>query len=309
MGSNAATARGVQQTGVFPVVRLGVLVYVAQIDSRHATAESFAASSNRSRRPFGFSSLLPSTLFSTLFRRHTISKVVDDVPDFPGDGPVALYTFDTLESLKRHHQLILANKPDMMPNTKKAIELACSTEVFCPVYSDQVQRRKWWDTVEGLIKPVFDYFRKKVYEEGAPQLAVFRALRLFDPTFMAGLSEAAVLPSLITEDLAALKFVQPFKDALKSELSTYRQLASNHDGKEALSFFRAHEEELPTFAAMCRKAVLMVPSSAGAERVLSFLKRDVSDHQHQKLSDIRTLHVMMKYNDRSLRPRGGPNQG
>ena len=62
---------------------------------------------------------------------------------------------------------------------------------------------------------------------------------------------------------------------------------------------------LPVTASVCEMVILLHPTSAPAERVLSLLSNNLHKHQHGKLEDIRELHIMQKYNERALTSRGG----
>lgn len=69
---------------------------------------------------------------------------------------------------------------------------------------------------------------------------------------------------------------------------------------DPVQWWRKHGEELPRWSKALEKALLVQPSSAGAERVFSLLSNTFGDHQYNSLEDYIETSLMLQYNKRSL---------
>ena len=70
-----------------------------------------------------------------------------------------------------------------------------------------------------------------------------------------------------------------------------------------MKFWKAHWQDIPTIAKLERYCITITPSSAGAERVFSIMKRMFSKNQMTAaLQDYTEASVMLAYNGQPARP-------
>ena len=85
---------------------------------------------------------------------------------------------------------------------------------------------------------------------------------------------------------------------MKSELPTYLSLAADvFPDVTVTSWWKNHEQEIPSGGAACKLMLLVQLSSAAAERVFSILENSFSKQQTQSLEDYVSLSVMLQYNN------------
>ena len=85
----------------------------------------------------------------------------------------------------------------------------------------------------------------------------------------------------------------------KSELPTFSAKADGVSvSVDVLQWWKNHETELPSWSSVCKKALLIQPSSAAAERVFSILQNLFNEKQTLSLQDYIESSVMLQYNTR-----------
>ena len=127
-------------------------------------------------------------------------------------------------------------------------------------------------------------------------LLAFKASRYFSPSQLNELK-----PS--TSDVDGLKSFSFLSSQLiaqmKSELPRYLSLAEDvSPDVNVTSWWKNHEQEIPSWGAACKLMLLVQPSSAAAERVFSLLENSFLKHQTKSLEDHVSLSVMVQYNNR-----------
>ena len=119
-------------------------------------------------------------------------------------------------------------------------------------------------------------------------------IRFFSPTKMCELKPVA-------SDLDTLHCL-PFLNAadinsLKCEHATY--LAAVEDISHLIDpmwWWKTHQDQLPHWASVFKKILLVQPSSAAAERVFSILANAFSKSQTSALEDYIQISVLLQYN-------------
>jgi len=100
--------------------------------------------------------------------------------------------------------------------------------------------------------------------------------------------------------LSAFPFLDPVTlGNLKQELPQY--VAATEDISPTyspLEFWKGHASSLTAWAAAARKVLVVQPSSAASERVISLLNNAFSQQQHSGLQDYIEASIMMQYNRR-----------
>ena len=138
------------------------------------------------------------------------------------------------------------------------------------------------------------------------ELAVFKAVRIFDPSW-AALHEigAANIDSLAVMRCIAERLIE----SMKTELHTYLTLAADFKVDRAdvgaftesvLKFWRSHCKELPLWAEAARIVFAMSPNSASCERVVSRLASMFTPDQLSTLGDAMQASLMLSYNQREV---------
>lgn len=91
---------------------------------------------------------------------------------------------------------------------------------------------------------------------------------------------------------------------LATELPTYLAAADGvtcYSEDEKVSWWAAHRDTLPHWAALVKQLLLIQPSSAAAERVFSLLS-SLSSQQDRALEDYIEASVMIRYNSNQRKP-------
>ena len=199
-----------------------------------------------------------------------------------GDGPLVLSAYKEIQQLRafienEHYLNVLA----------VARKQSTSTTQY-----DQLFRY-----AKVCIKPGYDYFKKKFDEDLSLVLDMFKCWRLFDSAFVADAHPGC-------EDIEELRLLPFFNststiDDLKHELPTY--IANTEDVSSQIDktdWWKRKADELPKWANARKKALLLQPSSAAAERVVSLLSNSFSNRQEQSLRDYIQTSIMIQYNSR-----------
>ena len=102
-------------------------------------------------------------------------------------------------------------------------------------------------------------------------------------------------------DIESLKLF-PFIDAtlmdqLRDELPAYLAAAEDvSPDVETLSWWKNHQNQIPTWAKAFKLILLVQPSSVAAERVFSLLQNSFSHQQQSSLENYISVSVMLQYN-------------
>ena len=147
---------------------------------------------------------------------------------------------------------------------------------------------------KGCVQP--EYFKAK-FDLASGELKdvlAFRAARYFVPSKLNELKPTAT-------DNESLKLF-PFFDAtlmdqLKDELPAYLAAAEAvSPDVETLSWWKNHQNQIPTWAKAFKLILLVQPSSTAAERVFLFPHNSFSHQQRSSLEDYISVSVMLQYN-------------
>ena len=132
-------------------------------------------------------------------------------------------------------------------------------------------------------------------------VALFKAAQLFSPRYIkisrptaTNVNWLRVVPFLSSNNVI---------QSLKDELPGYTAKANSipdvcNDLIDTLPWWKATTQDLPCRAAAVQKMVLVQPSSAAAERVLSLLVTMFGDQQHEALEDYLEAALMLRINSR-----------
>eukprot|EP00966_Prymnesium_polylepis_P226340 5235892-Prymnesium_polylepis.1 len=98
---------------------------------------------------------------------------------------------------------------------------------------------------------------------------------------------------------------------MKSEIAKYNSLvkalkprpqrldAKGKDTFTLLGFWRANDDEIPTFSYVLRAMLANAPNSIPPERVFSILNNTFDDDQDSALADYIELYLQLQFNERS----------
>ena len=130
-----------------------------------------------------------------------------------------------------------------------------------------------------------------------PQVEMFKAARLFSPRHITQLRPVA-------NDVDVLTSIAFLNDAamianMKNELPRYLARADGiADGVDPIRWWKENEAELPFWSAAAKLILLMQPSSASSERVLSILTTAFGHLQDLALQDYIECSLMLQFNKR-----------
>ena len=150
----------------------------------------------------------------------------------------------------------------------------------------------------SCVKPGLDYFMEKFGDDSKPPLSQFKAMRYFSPSRI-----FEIQPSL--SDIDALSNI-PFLNEpliianLKEELPNYIARSTDVNPSDIIQWWKNNESVLPNWSAAAKKALLVQPSSAAAERVFSVLNNTFGSNQTNSLEDYVEAAVMLQYNSRTV---------
>ena len=119
------------------------------------------------------------------------------------------------------------------------------------------------------VDPAFEYFSTKFDNDLETAMQAFKVARFFCPIKISELKPVA-------SDLDGLCCL-PFLDAadinnLKCELPVYlAAVEAISDSIDPMWWWKTHQNQLPHWASVCKRILLIQPSSAAAERVFSLL--------------------------------------
>ena len=158
------------------------------------------------------------------------------------------------------------------------------------------EQRRWYQCALGeCLTPAFQYYSQTVINDlvVAGSIRVFKAAQIFNPLFV-----KISRPNDV--DINRLDTI-PFLDnnviqSLKDELPVYLVKAANiPDGfdlrTEVWLWWKSNDQELPAWSAAVQKVVLVEPSSASAETVVSLLTTMFGDQQDHAIEAALMLRV------------------
>jgi hypothetical protein len=220
--------------------------------------------------------------------------------ELEGDGLLAFRTYDALMEVVEHIAAVRQGGAGC-PNTR-AVARSIVAESFPAALAVDNEVRVNALIQEQLVKvePVFAYFMRKVIEEMADLVGIFKACRLFDPyrIDMLGANVADVEAQLVL-----LPFISPDERAqLLLQLPIYRAAAIG-DGltadcdREEWWAVREHTAATSAWFNGAIKVMILQPSSAACERVFSMLKAIMGEQQQSRAKeDYQEAAIMTRYN-------------
>ena len=207
-----------------------------------------------------------------------------------GDGDLVFITYQKLEQLKAFIQV-----------ENYATLTAAMQELFPLSPALQYQ---WYNCgLHQCLQPAFTYFLNTMTSDQivSQSVALFKAAQLFSPRYIkisrptaTNVNWLRVVPFLSSNNVI---------QSLKDELPGYTAKANSipdvcNDLIDTLPWWKATTQDLPCRAAAVQKMVLVQPSSAAAERVLSLLVTMFGDQQHEALEDYLEAALMLRINSR-----------
>ena len=203
--------------------------------------------------------------------------------DLEGDGSLALTAYQHISKL--YSTIACEHYPNVVALAKRESN------------GNSTHEQQLIQYAKGCVQPAYKYFRAKLDSSSGELkdiVLAFKAARYFVPSKLNELKPTAT-------DIESLKLF-PFFDAsfisqLKAELPAYVAAAEDvSPGFEMLSWWRHHQNEIPTWAKAFQLLLLVQPSSAAAERVFSLLQNSFSQQQQSFLEDYISVSVMLQYN-------------
>ena len=148
------------------------------------------------------------------------------------------------------------------------------------------------------MNPAFEYFKSKFDPsrgELRETLLAFKASRYFAPN---QLNELRPSPTEV-DRLKSFPFLShQLIEEMKCELPAYLSLAEDVSADvNVTSWWKDHEQDIPSWGEASKLMLLVQPSSAAAERVFSLLENSFSKQQTRSLEDYVSLSVMLQYNN------------
>lgn len=202
--------------------------------------------------------------------------------DLEGDGPLVLSSYKILQRVssaigQRHY-----------PNLNGVIR---SLDV------PAVQEAQLRQEVQAGVQDALNYFLRKFNIQHVANVRAFKAAKLLSPGEVVSMRPG---PPAVEQ----LRTVPAFDNDgligdLQNELPAYLAAADGvYLDVDPLQWWGEHREELPVFARVFEKMLLIQPSSAAAERVFSLLKASFDEQQDNALEDYLEAAIMQQYNYR-----------
>ena len=204
-----------------------------------------------------------------------------------GDGPLIFSCYERLSAVA--HAVGVGHYP---------CTLAIAREI---ANGDAVLQDRLITQAKACVQPGLNYFQEKFSVQFRTIVRAFKAARLCCPVQVQALRPNAA--SL--EEFRNFPFVDDNTIAnLATELPTYLAAADGvtcYSEDEKVSWWAAHRDTLPHWAALVKQLLLIQPSSAAAERVFSLLS-SLSSQQDRALEDYIEASVMIRYNSNQRKP-------
>lgn len=161
-----------------------------------------------------------------------------------------------------------------------------------------IAQQQWISYAMSCVQPGLDCFRDNFGDDANPPLNVFKAMRYFAPARI-----FEIQPSASDMDsLTALPFLNnSFVIAsLKAELPAYLARATDVSIRTDITvWWKKNEELLPNWALAAQKALLMQPSCAAIEKVVSLLNSSFGNgYREQESADYAEASILLQYNER-----------
>ena len=174
-----------------------------------------------------------------------------------GDGPLALYCYEAIETIRASIQA------GHMPNVNAMAQRLSSRPL-----SDQLCKQ-WVDYAKCCIQPGLDYFEKQLASNLSSSFMVFKSCRLFSPQKVNSMQPDA---AAVQDALSVIPFFNSGEvDSLKEELPSYLALVADTDANfSPLEWWKSNSNALPNWSAAARKIFLIQPTSATVERVFLY---------------------------------------
>ena len=224
-----------------------------------------------------------------------------------GDGPCSLIAYDQLMICKNWFEAHFEELT--FPELQEEIELA--VEVLSPLKfrnNDVIAREGIRQKVKNAIQPAWDYFRTKIFDDLAKDVAIYKTLRLCNPfsmkrmNFRPNLVEARIgIESLehFTRDNINQMFNEfPLYLILCEQFTANNPETIEEELRLIIKFWRLNKIQLPYLSLFVRYAYCITPSSASVERVFSLLKNSFGPQQNLTLEDYIKTSLMFQYNNR-----------
>ena len=197
-----------------------------------------------------------------------------------GDGPLSLEAYQQLSIL------FASVSTQHYPNVAAVAKAEAN--------GNASREQQLLDYSKACVQPAYDYFYLKFNNDLKPALDSFKAARLFSPFKLHELKPSATdidclkeFPFLSSQEtIDGLKMEIPMCMAAREDVSTEIDL---------IAWWKRHAIELPKWANAFKKALLVQPSSAAAERVFQFYK-DLLRKQQSSLEDYIELSVILQFN-------------
>ena len=158
------------------------------------------------------------------------------------------------------------------------------------------EQRRWYQcALVECLTPAFQYYSQTVINDlvVAGSIRVFKAAQIFNPLFV----KISRPNDVDINRLDAIRFldnnvIQSLKDVLPVYLVKAANIPDGFDPRTELwLWWKSNDQELPAWSAAVQKVVLVEPSSASAETVVSLLTTMFGDQQDHAIEAALMLRV------------------
>ena len=200
-----------------------------------------------------------------------------------GDGPLVFSCYERLATVSN------AVAVAAYPNVEGVARRQAVGNL--PVYNQLVAKAK------ACINPGLQFFQRKFSQELYENVRAFCSAKLCCPVQVQQLHSTAAS----VEELRSFRFLDndAIIQGLTAELPRYLTVADGADlqtEEEKLQWWSRNEANLPNWSTVVKKALLVQPSSASAERVFSIMKNFFTNQQDAALEQTVEASVMLCYN-------------
>jgi hypothetical protein len=223
-----------------------------------------------------------------------------------GDGPCAIIAYDMVKNVESWFNVNVEHLS--FPGLGEAIT-HCAISVAPISHGGNVEsaRTHVTERCRRMITPVFDYFKSRIFNKLAEDVAIYKVLRHANPCSVRRL--LATGEFTVINFRTAVNHLQHFcaadVDAMCAELPSFIATVREYDGpvisrdeelQHTIDFWGAHHSVFPALKKFVTYSFCIVTASAAAERAFSILKRSFDYDQRSALEDYVHLSCMLQYN-------------
>jgi hypothetical protein len=241
----------------------------------------------------------------------TMEPLVTACYKLEGKGPCAIIAFDIV---KRVESFFEVHHPTLSYPGVRAAMVTCVNALTIipainalqfaePGHIDNLVNAR----VRSLLNPAIAYFRSRIFDKLAEDIAIYKTMRYANPLAMKRNRQTFTVAEFRANVEALQHFSIAEVEEMVAKIPLYvacfddipEHLWEADDMTFSQQFWKLRKHEFPALTKFVIYAFTMISSSAAAERVFSILKRCFLNGQRLALEDYQMLSCMLQINRRN----------